>query len=131
MKCDSDGSGDLVLEDGNTTLARKRADYVESLDVAVNEIVENLRERPEVHLVVVFGSYADGRRDLLTDLDLLIVMESEENFLQRSATLRRDLRLQVDCDLLVYTPREFVDLEDSGFVRRALETGRVLYAKES
>lgn len=85
---------------------------------------------PEVQLVVLFGSYAAGRRDLFTDLDLLVVLESQEDFVRRAANIRSRLRLGVDCDLLVYTPEEFTRMRDHGFVKRALETGRVLYAKE-
>jgi len=115
---------------GDTALARERAEYVQLLDRAVTLAKASLSALPEVRLVVLFGSYAAGRRDLLTDLDLLVVMESRQNFVQRSANLRSRLKLRVDCDLLVYTPEEFARLRNDGFVRHALETGKVLYAKE-
>ena len=57
-------------------------------------------------------------------------MESQEDFVHRAVNIRGQLRLGVDCDLLVYTPEEFARMRDHGFVKRALETGRVLHAKE-
>lgn len=114
-----------------TTLARQRAEYVAALDRAVDLITAGLAPLPEVELVVLFGSYAGGRRDLFTDLDLLVVMRTEEEFVHRSAALRRAIPVGVDLDVLVYTPEEFARLSDHGFVRHALATGRVLYAKDA
>ena len=85
---------------------------------------------PEVERVILFGSYAAGRRDLFTDLDLLVVMSSEQDFVQRTADLYRLLAAGVDLDLLVYTPEEFDRQRERGLVRQALKTGRVLYEKK-
>ena len=82
-------------------------------------------------LVVLFGSYAKGRRDLLTDLDVLVVMHSDKPFVDRIAELYRELHVPVDMDLVCYTPGEFEDMRDSPFVKRALSEGVVLYAKGS
>lgn len=52
-----------------------------------------LRGIPEVHKVILFGSYAKGRRDLFTDLDLIVVMDSRDDFVTRCAELARIFRL--------------------------------------
>jgi predicted nucleotidyltransferase len=106
-----------------------RSAYARALDEAVERIRRTLEAMPEVHRVVLFGSYARGRRDLFTDLDLLVVMDSDEEFVSRSARLRQRLAAGVDMDLLVYNPREFERMRHRGFVRRALETGRTLLAR--
>ena len=79
--------------------------------------------------VILFGSYAAGRRDLFTDLDLLVVMESQQDFLTRTAQLYSELAAGVDLDLLVYTPQEFDRMRERGFLRHALKHGSVLYEK--
>lgn len=79
--------------------------------------------------MILFGSYATGRRDLFTDLDLLVVMESGEDFVARTTSLYRALEPRVDLDLLVYTPEEFERLRQRGLVRRIAETGRTLLAR--
>jgi predicted nucleotidyltransferase len=112
------------------TLEEKRAVYVVALERALSEVVARLAAMPEVESVILFGSYAAGRRDLFTDLDLLVVMSSELDFVHRTAELYRQIGAGVDLDLLVYTPDEFERLRQRGFVRQALQTGRVLYEKK-
>jgi len=111
-------------------LAQRRAEYAEALDQALSKIVAHLANMPEVEQVILFGSYAAGRRDLFTDLDLLVVMSSEQDFVRRTAELYQQVAAGVDLDLLVYTPEEFERLRRHGFVRQALETGRVLHEKK-
>jgi predicted nucleotidyltransferase len=114
----------------DTTLTQRRAEYVEALDHALNRIVAQLAAMPEVERVILFGSYAAGRRDLFTDLDLLVVMASDQNFVRRTAELYQRIIADVDLDLLVYTPSEFERLRERGFIRQALGTGKVLYERK-
>lgn len=93
-----------------TTLAEKRAEYAKDLQRALNKIVSHLANMPQLEQVILFGSYAAGRRDLFTDLDLIVVVHSEQDFVHRTAEL--------------YQQRQ------RGFVRQALRTGRVLYEKK-
>jgi predicted nucleotidyltransferase len=111
-------------------LEQRRAEYSQALDEALDRIVAHLAHMPEVERVILFGSYAAGRRDLFTDLDLLVVMNSEQDFLSRTVELYRQIQAGVDMDLLVYTPEEFERQRQRGFVREALKTGRVLYEKK-
>ncbi|MEW6569356.1 MAG: nucleotidyltransferase domain-containing protein [Chloroflexota bacterium] len=114
-----------------STLAAKRAAYQQALEEALRRIVGRLAEMPEVHKAVLFGSYAQGRRDLFTDIDLIVVMDSDLDFIQRSALLRQRFRAGVDLDLFVYTPQEFERMAGGAFLRHALSTGKVIYEKKS
>jgi len=113
-----------------TNLAEKRAEYAEDLQRALNKIVSHLANMPQVEQLILFGSYAAGRRDLFTDLDMIVVMHSEQDFVHRTAELYQQLEAGVDLDLMVYTPEEFEQQRQRGFVRQALRTGRVLYEKK-
>lgn len=112
-------------------LKQKRANYLRSLENCLDRITLRLGSMPEVTKVILFGSYADGRRDLFTDLDILVIMKTEKSYLQRTADLYRGLQTDVDVDLLVYTPSEIEEMAASGFIRQILKTGRVLYEKKS
>ncbi|UCC86998.1 MAG: nucleotidyltransferase domain-containing protein [Anaerolineales bacterium] len=90
-----------------------------------------LARNPEVERAILFGSYPEGRRDLFTDLDILIVMDSGLDFVTRTAEMYRYLCVPVDVDLLVYTPEELERPGDRGFIRRALEQGVVIYEKRA
>lgn len=112
------------------TIATRRADHAEALDKGLHDAVHQLSAMPEVSKVVLFGSYAAGRQDLLTDLDLIVVMDSQLDFVERNAGLARRLHVGVALDLLAYTPDEMERTRERPFMRRALETGRVLYERQ-
>lgn len=114
----------------STVLDQRRSEYLQALDESLGRIVSQLRAMPEVEQVILFGSYAAGRRDLMTDLDLLVVMQSQQNFIQRTAALYQQIQTGVDVDMLVYTPEEFKRQREHGIVRQAVRTGKVVYEKE-
>lgn len=110
-------------------LDQRREEYHYSLESSLEKIIIQLSKLPEIVKVISFGSYAKGRRDLFTDLDLIIIMETEKEFLQRTAELYQLLQSDVDMDLLVYTPSEFQEMQEGSFLRYALENGQVIYEK--
>lgn len=115
----------------HSILSQKRTEYCKALDDTFNRTVEYLVNLPDVELIVIFGSYARGKRDLFTDLDFLLVMKSEKDFVTRTAELYGQLPVKVDLDLFVYTPDEFERIKGRGFVKEALRRGKVLYEKRS
>lgn len=82
-------------------------------------------------LVVLFGSAAEDDLSLFSDIDLLVVIPSELDFLRRIRDLYAEIRPQ-EIDVFPYTPTEFEELkETNSFVRSALSKGRVIYEKVS
>jgi predicted nucleotidyltransferase len=111
------------------TLAEKRTEYVQALEENLPSLVQQLAAMPAVHRVILIGSYAQGRRDLFTDLDLVVVIDSTQDFVMRNANLIQQLHFTVALDLLAYTPEEFTRMVERPFLRHALKTAQVLYAK--
>lgn len=111
-------------------LAARREEYRQLLREALDKAVAVLSSLPEVERVSLVGSYARGRSDLGTDLDLVVVMRTELGFLERLRFLYPLLSLPVDLDLLCYTPEEFASLKEHGFLRHALKEEVVLYEKK-
>jgi predicted nucleotidyltransferase len=110
-------------------MLRKRAVYVHLLEQALPQIVERLSGLEGVERVSLFGSYAQGKRDLFTDLDILVIMETELGFIERLRMLYGIVASPVDLDLLCYTPQEFQDLKGQPFFRRIAQEEVVLYEK--
>jgi predicted nucleotidyltransferase len=110
-------------------LAQQRKKYVQSLDENLADLKKRLSEIPQVEQVILFGSYATGRRDLFTDLDIIVIMDTPLSYIERTAWLYRQLPVRVDLDLLVYTPQEFETLQTRPFIRHALEVGKIIYEK--
>ncbi len=114
------------------SLKERRERYRRQLQETLARLVELLAADPAVQRVILFGSYARGRADLLTDLDLVVIQSSEQDFLSRMVELHRRIGpLPVDADILVYTPQEWERIQDTPFGHRVLREGKVLYEKVS
>jgi predicted nucleotidyltransferase len=112
------------------TLSRRRREYKKLLQDSIEEIIAKL-SRLGVDRLSLFGSYASGKADLFTDLDILVVMDTDKPFPERATSLCSLLSLPVDVDILCYTPYEFSKLKDKPFLRRVLSQEVVLYEKKS
>ena len=112
-------------------LHARRAAYVRLLQDALDTAVEKLQKLEGVTHIGVFGSYARGRRDLLTDLDLLVIMDTSLDFVKRLRFLYAYLSLPVDVDLFCYTPQEFEAQKGQKFWQHVLKEERVLYEKHT
>ncbi len=113
------------------TLSAQRAAYSERLEAALGRIREILPQVKGIERVSLFGSAARGRRDLFTDLDLLVVWETEKTFVDRLKFLYSLLELPVDLDVICYTPAEFGALKDQPFLRQITADEVLLYEKKS
>jgi len=111
-------------------LSQARSAYVKLIEQSLHHIVRTLSSLEEVERISLFGSYAQGQVDLFTDLDLLVVMDTDKGFLERLRFLYGLLAVPVDLDLLCYTPQEFQALKERPFLRHALQGERVLYEKK-
>jgi predicted nucleotidyltransferase len=116
-------------EDSTKGLVGARRRYALNLEEAVKRATECLSALPEVRRVSLFGSYARGRRDLFTDLDLLVIMDTDVGVVDRLRDLYALLSLPVDYDLVCYTPAEWEQLQDRTFWRRARQSEVVLYER--
>ncbi len=99
----------------------------EELPRAVQRIVNALH--PEK--IILFGSYAYGVPTYDSDVDLLVIMETEAKPSERYLAVSRLLRpRQFPVDILVRTPTEIGQALESGdfFVEEILSRGRVLHA---
>lgn len=100
---------------------------------ALREIVERLRAGYAPERVILFGSYAYGNPDPDSDIDLLIIKETPERYIDRWVTVRRilsDPKRSIPLETLVLTPQEITKRLEVGdqFIEEILEKGEVLYA---
>ncbi len=89
-----------------------------------------LRYQPQ--RVYVFGSYARGEHDSLSDLDLVIVKDTEQPFFERIREVLHCLEDSGPIDVLVYTPSEFEHMKEihNAFVEVLLDEGICIYDAE-
>ena len=77
--------------------------------------------------VILFGSLANGPPCFSSDLDLIIILDSELDFLTRTTAVYKQLKPKIGVDLLVYTPEEIKRMGKNPLGQQANRTGRVLY----
>ena len=100
----------------------------DQLENVKNTIVEAL----DPQQIIVFGSYIYGQPTPDSDVDLLIVMESDERPAQRAARVSKLLRPRpFPMDILVRTPEEIQYRLQIGdyFIRDVIERGRIIYER--
>ena len=99
-------------------------------DELLKEVVERIVDAFAPQQVILFGSYAHGKPTLDSDVDLLIVMETEERpSKQRQAVSRLFRERPFPMDIVVRTPREMKRSMErvDPFIHEILERGRILY----
>jgi predicted nucleotidyltransferase len=81
--------------------------------------------------IILFGSMNRGQVTEWSDVDLVVIQETDLPFLKRIQQVIRLLRPKVGIDLLVYTPEEYATLvQERKFVRDEIAAkGRVLYER--
>jgi predicted nucleotidyltransferase len=136
----------IPLENGDTTMASKGKTQATHpipdwatlrphvTDTLLEGITRRIVEKFQPYKVILFGSYAYGAPDLESDVDLLVVMDSDESMAQciRRVTEVAKVRF-LPMDIIVRTPAELAERLAMGdfFLAEILEKGKVLYRRES
>src|SRR5271167_1218841 len=105
-------------------------EYPPVTEQLLDEVVRRVLLVGSPHKIVVFGSRSRGDARPDSDLDLLILEDSELPRYQRSPRYYHALAGVFPAkDILVYTPDEVNEWRDvpNAFVTTALREGRVLY----
>ncbi|MBI4549120.1 MAG: nucleotidyltransferase domain-containing protein [Ignavibacteriae bacterium] len=108
---------------------------LDQIEKVIQDIVEKLRRDYSPQRIILFGSFAEGNPRRGSDIDLLIIKETSERFIDRWVTVRRiltDPQRKVSLDTFVLTPEEIKQRVDVGdqFIIEILEQGKVLYDAE-
>jgi len=84
------------------------------------------------HKIILFGSYCTGQVEEWSDLDLVIIKDTQAPFLDRTRQILALLKPRVGVDILVYTPQEFQQLSrERPFVRQEIiQKGQVIYERD-
>lgn len=105
-----------------------------SLEAELERVIEFAAGEFAAERVILFGSMAGARRqvDEWTDLDLVIVAETELLFHRRAGEILKKARPEVGADIFVYTPPEWERMKaGSPFIKNnVLEKGRIIYGRD-
>lgn len=96
----------------------------------IQEVAETIIAGYQPSKIILFGSYAKGNATESSDLDLLIIKETDEPRHRRAVSVRKLFRVQpCSMDILVYTKQEYEDMLNYKSLMPYIATkeGKVLY----
>ena len=107
-------------------------DFPKVTESLLAQMVRKIVEAFHPEKVILFGSHAWGTPKQDSDVDILVIMESDLSFAHRSAEVSLACRPKgLAVDFLVKTPTEVahrLNIRDP-FLKRILDGGKVLYAR--
>ncbi len=98
----------------------------------ISEIVGKIAIGYNPDKIILFGSYAMGNANEDSELDLLVIKDSDLPRPQRTALVRKMLYGSlIPIDLIVYTHQEIDDSMENqySFVNEVLNTGKTVYER--
>lgn len=107
------------------------ANYVE-LENSLQKLVNIIKVQPGIKKIIVFGSYARKEVTEKSDLDVLVIQDTDMPWYKRLTGLSRQ-NVKVSVDMLVFTPDEFEELKTrtGSVVIEALKEGITVYEEQS
>ena len=101
--------------------------YISEIKKFVQELVSKFN--PEK--VILFGSFAYGKPSKSSDVDLLVVMETNLRPIEQEVIIRKTIGRNFPLDLIVITPSMLRKREKMGdvFIKTILKKGRILYER--
>ena len=97
----------------------------------VKRFINLIIKKFDLKKIIIFGSFARGDYHKGSDLDLIIVAEFKERFIDRIGKIIELNDSDLEIDVMVYTEEEFQKMtkERRPFIEQALEEGIVVYEK--
>ena len=116
-----------MMADSSQALERKQL-----LEQELKRYLSLLTNHDQPDRVILFGSLVTGHVHPDSDIDLVIVKQTELSFWKRLHEMRRLLQPRVGTDILVYTPNEFEQLhrDRAFFKEEILNRGKVIYERD-
>lgn len=108
----------------------------EEIKTILSEIVEKLKSEYNPLKIILFGSYAYGNPTEDSDIDLLILKNTEKRRVDRFVGVKRIIynpNRKIQVSPLIYTPDELEERLRIGddFIKEIFQKGVVLYERAS
>jgi predicted nucleotidyltransferase len=99
-----------------------------ALPPEAQKVIDLIADRFHPQKIIVFGSCAMGTADQESDLDLLVVMETEMKLVRQAAEIAVAIDHHIPVDVLVRKPVHMIRRPPGDIIlREILQTGVVVY----
>lgn len=98
----------------------------------IRAIARKIAERFDVEQIILFGSYASGKADENSDVDLLVVMNTKKRPIDQRYEIYKSLTpIHFALDIVVRSQDDIQRRIPRGdwFLKEVYETGKMLYAR--
>lgn len=89
-----------------------------------------LFKKHKIEKAILFGSLARNEASRHSDIDLILIQNTNLRFLDRYEGLLASFSQALpewDVDILIYTPKELAEISHRFFIKQALKEGKILY----
>ena len=96
----------------------------------INIIVEKITSKFDPKAIIIFGSIAKGTSTENSDIDLMVIFETDLTYYERTLAIRKSIGVtSIPLDILAFTPSEVEEgkLKKNSIISEALTTGRIVY----
>ena len=100
----------------------------------IEEVIKRIVENINPQRIILFGSYTKDNFNEHSDLDLLIIKNTDLPSHKRGRVIFKHLRgLKIPVDIVVYTPEEIKEWQNEkhSFLSKILKEGKVIYDRET
>ena len=121
-----------IIIDAVRTLGYSVYTMKKEVKTIVSEIVEKLKREYKPLKIILFGSYAYGNPTEDSDIDLLILKNTDERRVDRFVQVKRIIynpNCKIPVSPLVYSPEELEERLRIGddFIKEIIQKGTILY----
>ena len=100
--------------------------FENEIDMIVEKIVDGCNPKA----IVLFGSVSKGTSTEDSDIDLMVVLDTDLSYYERTLAVRKSIGVtSIPIDVLAFTPKEVEEERDNRFsiIHEVLRTGKVVY----
>jgi predicted nucleotidyltransferase len=99
----------------------------------IDDIITRIATKFNPDKIILFGSYASGNPNNDSDIDLLIIKDTDIPRHKRSFDIQKSLiGSMIPMDILVYTNKEFETEKNEkySFISSAIKTSKIVYERK-
>lgn len=105
-------------------------EYEKRLLSEVERLTDELVLKVGPERIVLFGSLVSGEVTTSSDIDIIVVKDSDLTFKERMNFLYTDIERKEETDILWYTPGELSEMGKwNSFIKDAMKNSRIIYEK--
>jgi len=111
------------------SVAKKMDDKNRKEIELIKKLLLPVFEKSKTRKAYLFGSFAKGTQTRKSDLDLMIITETDNRFFDRYNDYEKIQQIfsERSVDMLIYTSDEISKISHRVFIKRILEEGEIIY----